>query len=334
MGAAFTYLVWLLGIAAGLLKLLDLWLRKDGKERLAELLLTGWFRSTESDSMSFVRAPLQWVKSLFDIILGPRIFSRRAMFRTTVIGAMLLSIALAISGAFTGVAFAGALPWRLYENNITYAKNGVAHTLGTSEFEQGQLAFDRAVIAHDGLLLKAAYMAVLLSGTVLANGLLDFVCIAIIRQLVREMMEAPGYMTLIAALIFDSFLAIVTTGVTVTFIAFLAVPIMLPILWRLLALAKVSVVATAVLLSLFGLFAWIFGSSALKIVAVVAALPTLIVAGSLLWAVASFPFKRQLHSFVTGVLLRVAESGPAALGALALALTAIAGIVAALASLI
>lgn len=174
----------LVGTAVG--RTVDFWLRKSQKDRLTEILERSWFHTAESDPISIVRAPIVTIRQLFDIILGPSVFSVRAFVRTTILGLALAIAALSATGAMTGVPFAGAAPWKLYEDNVTFAKTGMKNLRGGNSVEDAQIAFDRRFLDDDGLPLRCAYMAILAVGVTLINGLLDFVCIALLRQFANE----------------------------------------------------------------------------------------------------------------------------------------------------
>jgi len=310
----------ILTCALALAKAGDALLRDSEKKRILELLETGWFRTAELKPIEFIRRPLRNLRELFDHVLGsPDTFSLRSFCRISVISAALLVTALAVSDIFSNTPMGGVLPWDFYDVNIAVAKqqaaqattNRAANTPGSDYVRESASEF----LAYDSALTKSMYCTLFIVVALLLNSISNFFAVIILRQLLRELEQASGFMTFMAAFVFDLFAALTIAIVSTTALVVLTMPAM----WKqcfmllvavtqvesaLMAITAGGIVATL----LFMLTMWL-GGTAIKIGIVIMILPTLLCGLALGWAAFAHPWKRVIHTALTSLLLRAAESG-------------------------
>jgi len=319
--------------AKALSEVLELWLRDPTKKHLADLLAEGWLQLSYAEPMSVVHVPIRSVRALFDIVLGPKTFSRRAFVRSGTLGTILLITSLGIGGILERSAFLGAAPWKVYDISIQAARQELAKPAGDKKIPAVD-EFYRALLRHDGAKLKAGYCVGIVALVLMMNALLDFAGVVLTRQLLRELEEINGVITLLAALGFDLFLALSVSAFTILVIIFAAFPFLWPMLYALRILPRWSLPATLLIAAVTALLFWYIVGLAVRIIVVIAILPTLVVGALLAYAVVGVPFRKQLHCGISAVFLRVAESGKGAFAYVLALLGAVATLVTLLSQLI
>jgi hypothetical protein len=303
----------ILAILGGASLLTHYWLRDPAKQRIANFLDSRWLKLSYASPTRVPQLPLRVLRKLLDLGLGERIFSLRAFIRISIVGNIVLISALGVAGIFSHQPFAGVAPWKIYDSNGDIARGLLLRQPNDNLTKiPGALAFCQYFASSHGVIVRYGYGALFCALTFITNAILDFVSVAMARQMLRELERNRGYLTFIAALVFNIVIALIVASLAVSIVALLATPIFWPTLLMCIKLSTINVLLFVTFLAIFNVLVWVLVGTAIKIEVIVAVLPTLIISFVLLWAVASSPSKRQIQAALSAILLRLADSGKSA----------------------
>lgn len=302
----------------------------DQKTRAKDWLRNASQNADRAGPMVVVARPARAVGRLFDLILGKKLCGWRAYLCVAAIGTALLICALGIYGLLTKNMLAGAAPWNLYDQNMDGARRVLAKP-PTGTGASVVLAIPRFFVRYDSVFLRVLYSCAVTVGVIAINSTINFACVVLIRNLLRDLQRVRGITLYLAALVFDVILAWLALACGLLLSLIIAQPLLGLSLVVLAAMsAIVSITGPFIAIQILTVALWKLGGPAIRIEALIAVLPTLLVSLSLAWAVASFPLKVRIHRVVILALERAARSDAGVL-ALVAALIGILGAVLALA---
>lgn len=305
----------LLAVAlAAFFKLLHEWTNEEEKRRAVSQIKALWFKLDSSGFRIFTQIPLQLLDILFTFILGGRSFSRRAFFRTGMIGLLLLIILFAEAWIMTG-KFMGfsTTPWESYEFQfetfVPKMEATIQEQMGKDN-PQADLYGKQALAIVDSLKAMAGpKQYLLLSITFLvilsATTILTFVaCTATARLFLREMISIDSILLRISVLISGLLYGIAIGFILCAIIVLAAFPMyLLPIVIPFFR--QFPLVSAMLLLVIFGIMAYLI--LWLQISMFIALLPTMMLASALILSILLFPIRRLLYRLLNNIILRTIE---------------------------
>jgi hypothetical protein len=109
-------------LVSGLLaKLVDSWLRKSEKDKLKEKLTRIWQRIDNSSLTSVSQAPLRVFSLILDTLLGNKVFTGKALWRTMILSTCLMIISLSVGGIVSNTPFAFKTPpWTSFDEQFNF----------------------------------------------------------------------------------------------------------------------------------------------------------------------------------------------------------------------
>ncbi|TAK96737.1 MAG: hypothetical protein EPO07_14215 [Verrucomicrobia bacterium] len=304
-----------LGVILGAIKVLcemcELWWGKEGEETLRSSVENFWVRTADALPESIILKPLGVLSSFYDHLFGPRPFSKKAFWRTSVIVCLLLVISLSIAGVFCGKPFGMSTgPWETYKLEQSFlkevAKDSNYEKPETAAFHIHENASDLSKL--EGLPYEIIYTVFFVLFVVLSTAVLNSVCLAISRLILREMLGAKSPFSLVlmfavnvivigALLIIDSIVLFV--GLNFAFWPYV------PLLF---ALSKLHMLAGAGVVMLATWAAWFVTDPWFKVVIVLSLLPSAALGFVLGGCALGFPFRKIVKLCATKFLERGLQS--------------------------
>lgn len=199
MAKAFLYLFFNLAVILIAIQVLcemcELWWGKEGEQKLRTSLENFWVRTADALPESIILRPLGVLSAFYDRLFGPKPFSRNALWRTSVVACLLLTISLSIAGVFCDKPFGmSRFPWETYRLEQDFLKE-LTKEYGKKSAPQGPEAFHIRENASDlskldGSPYEIAYTAFFAIFVIASTAVLNSICLALSRLILREMVGA------------------------------------------------------------------------------------------------------------------------------------------------
>lgn len=303
-------LVLALTMIKALADLLANWLGARHQERFVAFLQRAVDALSQPNGDSLLVPPLLALSKVYERLLGPRPFSRQALWRTCVLASFFLGALLGITGLFCGKPFAmNLLPWRSFFAALDYlqilGKEPSFRQRGDPWFI-GQNAADLARFHNWPCAIAfTVYFAVVV---VVATALLVSLTTAVSRLFLQEMVAATSRFRLFLLFVSNTVVLVGFAG-----IASLALFILLnvwtwPFVPMLFALSEMSIALGVVLASAASLGSWFVSAPWLRVVVVLSVLPSLLMAAVLGLRLVGVPLRRRLLLAAADLIRRSIQS--------------------------
>jgi hypothetical protein len=290
-----------------LAKLVDSWLLPKEKHRIKERAIAVWFAFGGADPVSVIQTPLRFLAKVFDVMYGLRIVSWRAFCRSAIVSLMLLIAALGVTGS--SIAIPGRNLDKTFEAiDEVLASDTVKKEWDKTENEEGKkliLRWVDKIKAYHTSKNTALYNVSFFSLFLFLNSLMGFGSVVIARLTLRDMIQAKTLTTLLSLAIANSMVFLIVYSIFLTTICAAAMPLTWVVVW--LVYLVFVYVSWSIAFALFipgAIVALFFSPEWIKIAAVNAALPGLLVLLLSVFAVVVFPFRRWIHRSVLEILDR------------------------------
>lgn len=158
--------------------------------------------------------------------------------------------------------------------------------------------------------LVALYSVLFFLILLLLNSALCLCSLVFSRMILREIIASARPFSTLALLVTNVFLVLNISSVFLLFLTVLSIPLIWFFLPILFGLSKQSFISFVLLLSGGEVAVWIFGGADLKLVVLIAFLPSVCAIGISLFSLAAIIWRDAFHLFISAVLLRCAEKGP------------------------
>ena len=316
------------GIAAAF-KLLDTWLRKNQKDKLTDKLTAIWLKIDNSSLTSIFQAPMRVFSLILDTLLGDKIFTAKALWRTAALSTCLMLVSLSIGGISIKTPFAvETWPWASLDEQLK-ALEQVPTAIDQTIHNQNNLTpqtlelftkyknFLLGITKFDTTGYKLIYPVCTIILTLLVCIVIYIVSLAISRMMVRQAMEAKTPLLMISILFLTLCLGIIAEPVSFLLICSAAYPLLALSAGYLLYLFVASlftqilnVILLTTLLALSGgltTLMWFLGPFWIKILAAVAILPMICLILILFISWLLFPFRKHVRYLLSQALLRALE---------------------------
>jgi hypothetical protein len=316
----------------GVATIIGAWLSKREKRDLNQRVLRLADALESAQGLRLVQLPLKAVSEFYDLLFGPRYFSRKAIRREAALSVIVLLSGLVIAWSVTAVPLGiGTLPWNAFDRHIEtlqeFRERRVQFRQKTAEeaksgaevSEEAQREVDRFVdriddfvLRHSGTLGRVTYSVIAVGGVLFVNCLFDILSFAVTRKMLRDMVTAPHPSILIGSLAMDAGLAGMIVFITLIAILILSYPPFWSTMALFLALSyHVPILGALVYLGL-AVATWFLFGPWVKVVALTALLPTVILLMVIAAGLISHVMSGRVRHGVTLLLRRAgrAEKGP------------------------
>lgn len=329
-------------LVAGLLaKLVDGWLRKSEKDKLTEKLTRIWQRIDNSSLTSVSQAPLRVFSLILDTLLGNKVFTGKALWRTTVLSTCLMVISLSVGGIVANTPFAFKTPpWTSFDEQFNFL-NVLDQTMEKQKDLNPQVLevlkehknFVRELTKYNTAIYKIIYSVSTIILILFVSTMIYIISFAFSRMMVREAMEANTYLLMISILFLNLCIGTVVAVIAVLLISSASWPlILLSFRYILIKLLFIPILNIIFLVS-FTAAIWFLGSLWVKILATVAILPMICLILVLFISWLLFPFRKQIRYLLSQGLLRALEHEKGIFVLISITFTCIGGIAVAIAKL-
>ena len=279
---------------------------ETAKRAIREQTTAVWMRFAETDPLIVVRAPLTFVDSVLNALYGIKLFSWRGLWRSFVASTSLLFAALLLTGLFVhkplGLDSPSQTLSETFDAVSQIPKNPASFQHLTPDQQASTRRLISTILSYNTSQYKLLYGVMIVVLTVALNWLIAFVCLAICRRLIREMIGARSVVSLFAlhTLNFILMVVVCTTCLSVILIA------ATPFAWAILALlVLIFAVSKFVGMSLIVPALWCaiwFSPVWIRVVAVIATLPSVLLFVFTIIALLLNPWRVQIHRSVLFVL--------------------------------
>ena len=309
-----------------LLGFMDAWLRAEQQRALRDWFQTAWIRVADTDPLHFALQPLRFLSLLLDRMLGATL-SWQAFKRALVLSALLLISLLSFFGILSQTRFAQAsTPWGFYSTSASVASNIVNNP--KLELNNDSALRTNAVLAtihhrtellaaHDTWFWNAIYTVFFFFCIIAFGSLLGAISVVVSRQHLRELLEAKGTVTLIAGLALNILLVSLLASFFLAILCVVAIPVIWPLVPVLVSLLRLSLFWSLLTAVVGSMLMWKFATLWLKIIAIVALLPSVCLVFTLVCSAAVLPIRQRVLNGIGSFLLRIVDSKRDPLGFLA-----------------
>jgi hypothetical protein len=303
-------------LVSGLLaKLVDSWLRKSEKDKLKEKLTRIWQRIDNSSLTSVSQAPLRVFSLILDTLLGNKVFTGKALWRTMILSTCLMIISLSVGGIVSNTPFAFKTPpWTSFDEQFNFL-NVLVQTMEKQkdlnpqalEVLEEHKNFVRELTKYNTAMYKIIYSGSTILLILFVSTMIYIFSFAFSRMMVREAMEANTYLLVISILFLNLCIGTVVALIAVLLISSASWPLILLSFRGILI--KLIFIPILNMILLVGLTAaiWFLGSLWIKILATVAILPMICLILVLFISWLLFPFRKQIKYLLSQGLLRALE---------------------------
>ncbi|MES3030969.1 MAG: hypothetical protein V4697_00990 [Patescibacteria group bacterium] len=286
-----------------------LWWGKEGENKIRPSILNLWVRAADALPESIVLKPLGVLALFYDRLIGSIPFSKRAVWRTSVITACLLVITTSIVGLQCGKPFGmGQYPWETYRLEQSFLESVAKNP----EFDKGAAGLNIRENASDlskarGWPFEAGYTIYFVVFVLLNTALLNSICLAVSRLILKEMLGAKT--TFAVSLMFAVNLMVVGAFLVIdSIVLFLGLNIAFwPFVPLLFQLSQLSVVLGAGVVMGTTWAAWFFTDPWFKVVVILSLIPSIFLALTLGGCVLGFPFRKLIKVLGTKFFERSLE---------------------------
>lgn len=286
--------------------LLAAWLGARQQERFVAFLQRCHDALGQSSAGSVFAMPLLALSKGYERLLGPRPFSRQALRRTCVFGALFLGASLGVTGLLCGKPFAMNLPpWRSYFASLDYlqllAKAPSFKQTGDPLFV-AQNAADLARFHNWPCAIAfTVFFAVVV---VVSTAFLVSLSTAVSRLFLQEMI-AVRTMFRVFLLFLSSTVLLLSTAGAASLLLFILLNVWTwPLVPLFFVVSHASIAAGLGLASAASLGNWFFSAPWLRVVVILSVLPSILMAAMLAVTLVGFPFRRAFLEALAGLIRR------------------------------
>ena len=296
---------------AALAKFFDLFFGRNKKEDFQNSIQSFQAHFTNAEPKTVVLFPMYLVAAFYNRLLGARIFSMTAFYRTVALTGCLGIWALGIAGIITGQPFAmKTAPWDFAEISVKIAQVEAVKIAALPKSADKILVEENIkwIQKLDGPIAKTLYTVFFFGVVILANSFLNFSTIAIVRLFLKEMLENKiGILPLFMMVAINFFVVICASALILLLLGVIATPAM----WLVYAILFWASIKSPPIFMILGemaiSFAWGLCAIWMKISACVAIIPTAIVAVPVLLCGMGFRFRKKIHNGMVYSIARVLE---------------------------
>lgn len=294
-----------------LIDLLAASLGKDHHQRLRSFFERWQAALDQSSPDTLLIVPLSALANTYGRVLGPNPFSRQAFRRTCIFGFLFLGALMGFAGLLIGKPFAMDLPpWRSFLTSadiLRFIAVQPSIMQAGAPFHLAQNAADLAKLGSWPLAL--VFTVFFVAVVVISTALLASVSVAVSRLFLREMISALTLFRVFVLFLSNTVL-LFAFGAAASLILFVLLNIWTwPFLPVVFALSEASFALGAGLASAASLGSWFFSAPWLRVVVVLALLPSILLAVVIGVAMLAFPLRRGFHAAAT-CLLRLGLRSP------------------------
>jgi hypothetical protein len=274
-----------------------------------------WWNSVQGMSkQAFVVALANIAVEFMKYIFGPRIFSRRSVAWSAVLGAGALLLVLLIGWT----AEVTLTPFANYDQSIKILHKVAEHPVREGASEEQQQADEaikttlkETVAYFDTLFWKYVYTAFFVFSLFILNGTAFFISVIFARFLLSEIVATGRLLSVGALFIVEAEFLLVGSTLYLILISLLSFPAMwltVPAAFFMGTSGKVGFIFTFGLIAAAGGLIWFLGSAALKLIVCIAFGPLLLASFISLLSVIIIFNRRFLQWIVCNVLFRIGRS--------------------------
>jgi len=299
-----------------------LYLFEDASKRaIREQTTAAWIRFTQTDPLTIVRVPFTLFSVFLDAVYGDKIFSWRALWRSCLVSTILLVAVLLLTGLVVHIPFGIAnSPWKAFGDTLDVVSQTCANPTIVQNETVEQREFARqlcsTIASYNTPGCRLLYTVLFIVLIIVLNWLMDFVCLGISRILLRDMIEVRSFVSLFA-LHTMNFILVAVAGTTCLTLAVVAAT---PWTWGIVALLGFvsqgsKFLAMCLVVPALWCAIW-FSPIWIRILAVVAALPSILLFLVTIIALLLMPWRARVHRSVSYLLDKIAlrEKAVVALG--------------------
>ena len=225
-------------LVCGLLaKLVDGWLRKSEKDKLTEKLTRIWQRIDNSSLTSVSQAPLRVFSLILDTVLGDKLFTAKALWRTAALSTCLMVVSLSIGAISTKTPIGiKTWPWASFDEQLTalaHLPNAIDQTIHnqkqltpqTLELFAKYKSFILGLTKFNTTAYKIIYSMCTIILTLLVCIVIYILSLAISRMMVRQAMQVKTSLLMVSILFLNLCLGIIAEPVSFVLIGSAAYPL-------------------------------------------------------------------------------------------------------------
>ena len=304
-------LLTLVGVLVALIAVLtaavDKLLTKKERVRIRQRATTASVALEKAEPFAVVKGPLRLFSTTLDVVYTSKILSWRGFLRASAINTILCVAALLIVGVVTGKPLGvETAPWTVFDQTLQAIEQTQAVYQNAYPEQVAELnRWFATALSFKTPAYKSAYIFGFIAFIIVLSWALEFVCLAVARALVREMIEVRTPLALTALHTFNFLFVAVAACVALCIAVVAGAPIIWPVVSILYKLSIVSI-GVAVALWIIAIFCLVvFSPVWIRVVVAVAALPSVVLLISTLIALLLVPFRRRIHLGVSWLLERI-----------------------------
>lgn len=297
-----------IGITTGAI---SYFLDEKSKKSIRERTTAVWMKFEESDSLIVVKAPLTFLAALLDSLYGERAFSWKGFWRCCFVSTTLALTALLLTGAFMHKPFGMNMPpWKAFDETLTavrlVSENPKSFETATPEQQEVFRRLCSTVLSYHTPGYKWLYVTLFVVLVSVLNWFMDFACLVISRRLLRDMIEATSFVTLFALHTVNFIFVAIAGTICLSSVVIAATPFTWAILGFLgLLVATSKFFAGCLVVPAIWCAIW-FSPIWVRVFAVVAALPSVLLLLVTLVAFVLSPWRNALHRRISRLLDKIA----------------------------
>jgi hypothetical protein len=305
------------------------WLGEGKKAAIREKITIAWINVVATDALTFTKMPFRLLSKAVDRIYGKKLFSWKSFWRVSVFGTCMLLASLALFGISTRKPLFGieTPPWESF--NVTFqaieqsAQNEQLWKDEKPEDRESRIRLIEKLRAYNTSTYKVGYSLAFFALVLGLNCLMYFFCFGIARKVLRATHEASSFVTFFSLLTLNVLVSTIAYTLCLSIVCVAAAPILWTIAGLLLLVFFASKL-TGILLMFPAILCVLWLSPGwIRLFAVNAALPSILLIGVSLVALLVFPVRTHVQRMLGGLLHKLASRDYAVIAIVILGLSGI-----------
>jgi hypothetical protein len=309
------HLALLFGALEWLCRVCDLYWGKPGETKLRSMVENFWVRTADALPENILLKPLGVLHAFYDRLFGAGPFTRKSLWRSSVISILLLLISLSITGLVCDKPFGMAqTPWENYRFQLHLLDGMAKQPLGPGKTSEGGPIIDdfrinaRDLASLNGTGFEIAYTVFYVLGLTLGVAAFNSISLAVCRLILKEMSISRSAM-LVTLMLAIKLLLVLGLLVIASLFFFFGLNVgawpFIPILG---ALSSTHFLAGAGVLGVSTWIAWTFTDPWFKTVVLLSLSPVAISGLVFAGCGLGFPFRKIIKAMTAKFLERGLES--------------------------
>lgn len=292
------------------------WLLEPQRQKLRERFEAWWYSIAAMRPRWFAVALARAVSNSLEQFFGERLFSKRALWRSSLIATGLLMTSLGLSS----IAGIGVNPWKEFDRTLkSISKLQDDETGATSagdekrriEESRARKWLETIAEQYGGAGWRALYGVLFFVVLISSNAISFFVTGAFTRMLLREIVSSGRFLATVALLALNLFVGVAIASLFLIFTTILGSPalwglaVLLPYL-----LSQISIYWALLLLSAGGIAAWALGNPFLQIASLIAIVPCMTAGLVCFLSLLALVNRKRFHDLCCAIILRCTDRKP------------------------